>query len=129
MPFSENVNINCQKHSNMRANCAVNVNDVKINIDENYVTSSADLTIYVTVTADKKQRCLGAAYLTDEEYSRDESVITVYYPEPSESLFSIAKKFHTSVTNIAESNRLTQSVFASAGTPIGNAEIKKLIIK
>ena len=129
LPFVENVNINCQIHSNMRANCAVNVNDIKINMDENNVNIDAELTLFATLTAEKRQRCLGASYLTDEEFLRDDSVVTVYYPEPSESLFGIAKRFHTSVTEIAESNRLSQSTFASLGMPIGGTDIKKLLIK
>jgi hypothetical protein len=113
----------------MRAHCAVVASDPKIIIDENNVFASVDIAMLVTVSAEQRQRCLGASYLTDEEYSRDESVITVYYPNSSESLFSIAKKFHTSVAAIAEANRLTQSVFAESGSPIGTADVKKLLIK
>lgn len=129
VPFTENVNLDCQMHNNMRANCAVNANDAKINFDENSVYASCELAFYVTVTSEKRQRCLGASYLTDEEYEKDESVVTVYYPEPSESLFSIAKRFHTSVGRIAESNRLSESVFASQDEPLGKCDVKKLIIK
>ena len=113
----------------MRVNCATNTSNVKISFDENNVYASVTLTAFVTLSSEMRQRCLGASYLTDEEYSRDESIVTVYYPESSESLFSIAKRFHTSVGEIAESNRLSESVFASSGAPIGGFEVKKLIIK
>ena len=101
----------------------------EINFDENNVCAFATLTSFVTVTSDKRQRCLGTSYLTDEEFLDDDSVVTVYYPDASESLFSIAKRFHTSVGEIAESNRLSENVFASFGAPVGNFEVKKLIIK
>ena len=129
VPYVQNVNLNCQKHDNMRVNCATNTSNVKISFDENNVYASVTLTTFVTLSSEMRQRCLGASYLTDEEHSRDESIVTVYYPEPSESLFSIAKRFHTSVGEIAESNRLSESVFASSGAPIGGFEVKKLIIK
>lgn len=129
VPFSQNVNIDCQKHDNMRAYCSVNTSSPKIILDENSVSASADLTFFVNVTSDKRQRCLGSSYLTDEEFVRDASVVTVYYPDTSESLFSIAKRFHTSVLNIAESNRLSESVFASSDAPIGASGVRKLIIK
>lgn len=127
--FNENVNIDCQIHDNMRVNCAANASNPKIYFDENNVYASADATFFITLSTQRRQRCLGASYLTDEEYIKDESVVTVYYPDPSESLFSIAKRFHTSVADIAESNRLSESVFASLDAPIGVASVKKLIIK
>ena len=129
LPYSQKVNMSCQLHDNMRAYCALNSENVKINFDENNVYAFATLTSFVTVTSDKRQRCLGTSYLTDEEFLDDDSVVTVYYPDASESLFSIAKRFHTSVGEIAESNRLSENVFASFGAPVGNFEVKKLIIK
>lgn len=129
LPYTQNVNMNCQMHDNMRVNCAVNSNDVKISFDENNVFVSVNLVTFVTVSSDKRERCLGASYLTDEEFSHDESVVTVYYPERGETLFSIAKRFHTSLGEIAENNRLSQSVFASFGAPVGSLDIKKLMIK
>ena len=127
--FTKNVNINCQIHDNMRIKCAVDATNSKINIDENNVFASSDLDFFVTLSADKRQRCLGSSYATDEEYAKDDSVITVYYPDPSESLFSIAERFHTSVESIAKSNRLSESVFHSLGAPIGDGGVKKLIIR
>ena len=91
--------------------------------------ANVDVTSFVTLSAQKRQRCLGASYLTDEEYSSDASVVTVYYPDASESLFTIAKKFHTSVGEIAVSNKLTESVFASSDAPLGMHGVKKLLIK
>lgn len=129
LPFSKNVNVSCQKHDNMRINCSVRSTNTKIEIGENDVFASSDLSILITVNSQRRQRCLGASYLTDEEYARDESVVTVYYPDPSESLFEIAKRFHTSVSAIAQTNRLTESVFSSSNDAIGLSDIKKLIIK
>ena len=127
--FTENVNVNCQIHDNMRVNCAINASEPKMYFDENNLYASTDTTFFLTLNAEKRQRCLGASYLTDEEYNRDDSVITVYYPDAGESLFSIAKRFHTSVLAIAESNRLSESVFASVSAPLGEHSVKKLIIK
>ena len=127
--YTQNVNMNCQIHDNMRAHCAINVTDPKMYFDENNICASVNVTSFVTLGAQKRQRCLGASYLTDEEYKADASVVTVYYPDASESLFGIAKKFHTSVREIAISNKLTESVFASSDAPLGVHGIKKLLIK
>lgn len=129
LPFKQNVKLNCQLHNNVRVNHSVSVNNVKIEMDENNVAVSCDLTISLDISSEKKQRCLGASYLTDEEYTRDESVVTVYYPDAGESLFGIAKRFHTSVDAIARDNRLSESVFASSQSPLGSSGVKRLIIK
>ena len=83
----------------------------------------------MTVNSRKRQRCLGLSSVTDDEYSHDDSVVTVYYPDSSESIFSIAKHFHTSVRRIAEDNALSESVFASPHAPLSATGTKKLIIK
>ena len=127
--FEQNVNTNCQICDNMRVNCSVSAEDVRMEIVDNAVIATCVLCSSVNVVSDKKRRCLGSSYATDEEYARDDSVVTVYYPDTSESLFEIAKKFHTSVGNIAECNRLSESVFSSSRQPLSGAGVKKLIIK
>ena len=129
LPFEEYVNISCQKHDNARAFCSVSVFDEKMEIDSDNLSLSASLGIRVTLYSERKQRCLGASYVTDEEYSSDPSVVTVYYPDAGESIFGIAKKFHTSVVKIAQDNSLSESVFASAHSPASALGVKKLIIK
>ena len=126
--FEQYVNVSCQIHDNMRANCSVCLGDVKMDVDDGHIVASCDLMASVSLVADRRQRCLGASYVTDDEYGGDDSVVTVYYPDASESLFEIAKKFHTSVGAIAESNRLTESVFASS-QPLASCGVTKLLIK
>ena len=127
--FSQNVNVSCQKHDNMRIDCSVRSMDTKMEFTENDLYACATICTLITINSQRRQRCLGSSFLTDEEYSRDESIITVYYPEPSETLFEIAKRFHTSVYAIAETNRLTENVFASSDEGVGTSDVKKLIIK
>jgi hypothetical protein len=109
--------------------CAINASDVKIEFDENNILASCELMAFVNISSERRQRCLGASYVTDEEFNRDDSVVTVYYPDASESLFGIAKRFHTSVASIAEANRLTESVFSSSSKPLSTLGVGKLIIK
>ena len=103
--------------------------DDVVEIVDNHAVASCKLAMFVTLNANKKQRCLGASYLDGEEFRREDSVITVYYPDERESVFDIAKKFHTSVQCIAEDNELSQSVFASPDAPVKPFGYKKLIIK
>jgi hypothetical protein len=113
----------------MRIKTTVDASGTKINLDDNSIMASVVLKTFVTLDSERKQRCLSASYITDEEYFKDDSVVTVYYPDASESLFSIAKRFHTSVVEIAESNSISESVFSSFDAPLGGSGVKKLLIK
>ena len=113
----------------MQANCHSFVTDVKMICDGNEVVASCVIHSSATLTAKKNQRCLGRSNLTDARFDKDESVVTVYYPDPGETLFGIAKKFHTSVESIAETNRLSESVFANESDPLCSSGVGKLIIK
>ncbi len=129
LPFEENVNINCQMHENMRLICNVDTSDVKMDMRENAANLSCVLGVRIGAFAQKRQKCLSASYLTEEDFIHDESVVTVYYPERSESLFDIAKRFHTSVGAIARDNRLAESVFSSVNNTPASSGIRRLIIK
>lgn len=127
--FEENVNLGCQITDDMRIDCHINVEDAAMKIDANRIDASATLCASVTVNAQRRTRCLGASYITDEEYTKDACVVTVYYPDSSESLFGIAKKFHTSTRAIAESNHLTEAVFSSTTDSLEGLGVDKLLIK
>lgn len=129
VPFEENVNINCQKHDNMRVECSAVSLDDKIVSTENGVLASAALLITVTLNSNKRQRCLGACSLTDERYEKEKSVVIAYYPDSSESIFEIAKRFRTSPLKIAEDNALSESAFAAKDAPVSSFGYKKLLIK
>lgn len=62
----------------------------------------------------------------DNEYHDTPSVIRVYYPEANESLFDIAKAYHTTAAKIAADNNLDIAASSISDAPLG---VKKLIIK
>jgi hypothetical protein len=70
---------------------------------------------------------LASSEFTDEVFEKEENAITVYYPTEDETLFDIAKRFHTSPIEIAADNSLTEEVFAEDGE-IKNRP-RKLIIR
>ena len=127
--FEENVNLNCQITDNTHVDYHINVSDVAMEIDANRLDASATLCASVSVNAQRRLRCLGASYITDEEYTNDACVVTVYYPDASENLFGIAKKFHTSTRAIAESNHLSETAFSSMTDSLGALGVDKLLIK
>ena len=128
-PFEQNVNLGCQITDDMHISCHADVRDISMNVDADHIDSSFLICASVSVTADRKRRCLTASFVTDEEYAHDGSIVTVYYPDASESLFEIARRFHTCTRSIAESNRLTETVFSSTTDSLGALGVTKLIIR
>lgn len=129
VPFEQNVNMNCQMHDNMRAEASVCLSGEKVEIIDGHLLVGCNLYTQACVNSERKMRCLGASYLTDEEYVKEASVITVYYPDAKESVFDIAKRFHTSVRKISEDNALAESVFNAKDAPVSSFGYKKLMIK
>ncbi len=65
----------------------------------------------VLVSEEKSaQRLVSCEAVGENKYSESLSRVSVYYPEDGESLFSVAKKFHTSVEAIAKNNDITAEV-------------------
>lgn len=126
--FKKNVNINCQISDITSCNCTSDIYDVKVENDGNNVVAKCCILLSASLESHEHKRCISASYLTDEEYVRDESVVVAYYPDDSETLFDIAKRFHTSVGAIAARNRLTEEAFASSSATASDLCCKRLII-
>ena len=66
--------------------------------------------------------------LKGESYKSEGAKITVYYPTKNETLFSVAKRFHTSTVKVAKDNGITESVFSEENSGGSLSGVKKLII-
>ena len=55
--------------------------------------------------------------------------ITVCYPTPEDTLWSVAKKYHTSVSKVAVDNALTEEVMSRAGESGCLSGVRKLMIE
>ncbi|MBQ7333212.1 MAG: LysM peptidoglycan-binding domain-containing protein, partial [Clostridia bacterium] len=75
----------------------------------------------------ESERYLSSCELVgDVEYKKTPSSITVYYPDENETLFQVAKKFHTTVKDIAADNMISEPTALGVPAKIG---LKKLIIR
>ena len=82
----------------------------------------------VVAYEEKCERVLASSIKCDDApIVRHGSKITVYYPNAKDTLFSVAKKYHTSPTAIASANSLTESVFGD-GVSSALSGVKKLVI-
>ena len=125
-PFAAFVNLNCQFPENSALECkAVSaLCDALINDGELLLKTKLSLEYRVHIPKSVK-RMTECSLVGDGEYSKSSSEILVYYPDSTETLFSVAKKYHTTSAKIAEDNRLAieTSALDSAAIP------KRLIIK
>ena len=128
-PFATNVNINCQNNENLILDSRVFASEASATLDANKVYLSCILESLVTVCEEQKESVLSSMELTDgEEIESCSAKITVYYPGKEDTLFSVAKRFHSSGLKIARDNDISESVFASSNPEGKLSGIKKLVI-
>lgn len=128
VPFEILVNYNCQIPENALVDASLSVSNVECMVDSDGISVRCDVNVSCHVSEKRKvQRLCECSCDGEKAVSRDSSVITVYYTEPGESLFEIAKKYHTTRKKIALDNKLDESVVLSSSTDISS--VKKLIIR
>ena len=92
-----------------------------------YVNCSVE--VIATVCEEKHLKRLACSkQLLDQPYEKNNSRIIIYYPDREESLFSVAKKYRTTVAKIAADNSLTAEVLSHNGENDQMLNGKKLII-
>ncbi len=129
VPFSKNVNNSCHYDDAVKLDCSFKPVSCRLDIEGNEMLVGCSFELILEARREVTERVLSALSLTDEEYPRDSSVVTVYYPESGETLFGIAKRYHTSVASIAEDNALSEAVFSESGEGLSALGVKRLVIK
>lgn len=125
-PFAINVNFDCQIPENALADAKIKVTSADARVDGEHLSVSCAAQVRYRVHNQTSVRRMRACNVTaDLEGESNAACITVYYPDAEESLFSIAKKFHTSVQRIAEDNRLSVE---TASSEISSLNVKRLLI-
>lgn len=128
-PFAVNVNINCQNTDNLRIEADVQAENCSATLDQDKLHATCTLESRVVVLEERS--CTTLCSMTrreGEKYESTGSTVTVYYPTSEDTLFSVAKRFHSSSLKVARDNDISDAVFA-ADNPDGSlAGIKKLII-
>lgn len=127
-PFNENVNITCQNCEKIDLKPNVSLDDIIGNIDENKVRASCKISIACAAIEEKTVRRISeCAAREDLPFEKTGARVVVYYPNAGETVFSVAKKFHTSVKKVASENSLTGEVMAG-GQEFSLGGVKRLII-
>ena len=128
-PFAANVNLDCQNGDDIQVEVEVHTQNASATLDSDKVYASCNLQCRVVAVAEECERVLSVMSRCEgESYESDAARITVYYPTAEDTLFSVAKRFHTSPTKIARDNAITESVFAQDNRDGKLSNVKKVII-
>ena len=129
-PFSANVNCGCRIPENAEIEASVRAIDTDFSLDGEKLSVKTSVKVGYSVSAlNTVNRLYQCNTCGDEEYKSRLSTVTVYYPESRESLFSVAKKFHTTAAKIAEDNKLSTETLAACNNDAALSGVKKLIIR
>lgn len=125
--FVHNVNISCQNNMSPSIKVAIMPVSCDALIDGDGISFSATLSCAVSMVEYKKINKLDSCYITEKIEEKSEPTVTVYYPDKTDTLFEVAKRYHKSCASIAEDNNLSDAVVAS-GEHISLAGIRKIFI-
>ena len=129
-PFKINVNCDCQIPDAAEIEASVRAIDTEFSLDADKLSVKAAVKVGYSVTEGKTTtRICECNVCGEEEYKSRLSTVTVYYPEKNESLFSVAKKFHTTASKIAEDNKLSEQTLAGKSGEGSLSGVKRLIIR
>lgn len=125
-PFEKNVNLNCQKSDNLTVDARLYSFEADANIDANKIYLSSLLGVTLVASEDKCERILTECSAIDgEKYESAGACVTVYYPDDTETLFEVAKRFHVSLDRLAENN---PAAVSAVNDGLAHPTVKKLLI-
>ena len=109
--IAKKVNLSSKKCTNFGANVKILSCNVLQKIDGEEIKYQIKLVLSILPFCEENQRILSDISLDDgEEFEKVLGRVTVYYTEPGDSLFSIAKKYHTTKDKLLENNEIVAEV-------------------
>ena len=128
-PFTINSDVECENSDNLHVEVELKSSGASASLDEDRLYATCTLDCVVMAVEDSSCRILSSMSRREgESFASSKSVVTVYYPSDEDTLFSVAKRFHTSGLKVARDNDISDAVFA-ADNPSGKlVGVKKLFI-
>ena len=127
VPVVIDVNISCQIPENSKISAKILPLGCEWELDADNLSLELWYSVSYSLGCAESERYLSSCELVgDVEYKKTPSSITVYYPDENETLFQVAKKFHTTVKDIAADNMISEPTALGVPAKIG---LKKLIIR
>lgn len=128
-PYEYFVKFNLQNPTKTTSSHTLYAKSPKCDIEDGKISLCATLCGNISFAENLSFSAVTAASLGEEIFSHDPSVITVYYPAPSDTLFDVARMFHTSPARIARDNELSDDVFRGGSSRSPLSIVDSLIIR
>lgn len=130
VPFSESVNFNLQIPEDAAVECSIECYNARISVDNDNFYAECEICFNAVLCAEREMERLASSEVIDGSYSeRPASVISVYYPEDTDTLFGVAKRFKVSPLKLAQDNALTEESVSMQNKTSSLVGVKKLIVK
>ncbi|MBQ8720051.1 MAG: DUF3794 domain-containing protein [Clostridia bacterium] len=128
-PFSESIKLDTPVPEGARVECSLSGASSSVTLDATDVFGKCEASLCISVSADFVERVLSSSEkVGDIADAPNGAVVTVCFPDDGDTLWDIAKRYHTTVRDIAVNNSLTEETVASASSQKGLRGIKKLLV-
>lgn len=130
VPFEEYVNFNCQISADAVIDLSLSCVDAEGMLDAENMYMKVTLKAKATALKNDKIMRLEECVCGDKvEKKASLSRITVYYPDKDDTLFNVAKRFHTTVEKLALDNSLAESAVATMESGDSLFGVERLIVR
>lgn len=118
--LNENVNLGCHMGDKTSCFADIKLSGVSATVDSDYIYFKADARLEVGAVSHREARVLTRARaVLSEPYHNNPSRISVYYPSDGDTLYTVAKAYHTTKEKILADN-------PSALDTVANGEVSAL---
>lgn len=129
-PINENVNINCHIPDGARLDARIIPESASLLLDSGRISAKCDAALVYLITLPREIKVLGSSVVSSDAVpEKRASSVTVYFPEAGDTLWSVAKRYKSTVQDIAVANSLSESVMVDFDRSVGLRSVKKLIVK
>lgn len=130
MEYEKEIVISPQNHERVHPQIDMKLNSAEGYVDGDKVCLSVNAEICAEVYEMKSYDTLSVINATDKMHeSRGANRIYVYYPDSDDTLFSVARRFHTTTERVAIDNSLTEAALADKNGSSSLHGVEMLIIK
>ena len=125
--FKQNVKHNCQNTDKIKVLPHIKLLGVSVTVDSNAAYLKADADSSFTLSEEKSVRVLNSSNVCHgSRIEKNPSRIVVYYPTSDDTLYSVAKSYHTTRERLISDNPAIVET-SSEGGKISN-KVRRLII-
>jgi len=129
-PFSLSVPLDCKIGESTVLYASISAVSATPILESDMLSIKCCVNIHLHIRNKKSiKRMVECNIVGEEEYVHNPAQIKIYYPDAEETLFDIAKKFHTSPLSIALDNGISQQTLAFAEETPSALKVNHLIIK